>query len=194
KATDREVPRGGLPADVGVLVMNVTTVSALGKFIATGMPLTTKRLTIDGSAIRSGKNVEVILGTPIADVLSFCDLDTDAVAKVIMGGPMMGTAVLDTHFPIIKQNNAILAFDAKQAALAQSGPCIRCGRCISACPMGLSPVEQDIAYQQGDVAMLNTLMTDLCIGCGVCSFVCPAKRPLAQTIALAKIMQKNGGK
>ena len=194
KATGREVPRGGLPADVGVLVMNVTTVSALGKFVATGMPLTTKRLTIDGSAIKECKNVEVILGTPIADVLQFSALDTDAVAKVIMGGPMMGTAVLDVNFPVIKQNNAILAFDAKQAALAKAGPCIRCGRCISACPMGLSPVEQTIAYEQGDVAMLNKLMTDLCIGCGACSFVCPAKRPLAQTIALAKIMQKNGGK
>ena len=194
KTTRREVPRGGLPADAGVIVMNVTTVSTLGKFLATGMPLTTKRLTVEGSGVAEHKNVEVIIGTPMIDVLNFCGGLTENAAKIIMGGPMMGTAVLDAGFPVLKQNNALLVFTEAEAHLAAPGPCIRCGRCINGCPMGLSPVEIAGAYTAGDVELLNTLMTDLCIACGTCSFVCPAKRPVTQTMALAKIMQKNGGK
>ena len=194
KCTGREVPRGGLPADAGVIVMNVTTVSTLGKYLKTGMPLTTKRLTIDGSCVNEAKNVEVIIGTPIIDVLNFCGGVKDEVGKIIMGGPMMGTAVLSADFPIIKQNNAILAFNEKEAKLAEPTPCVRCGRCLNACPMGLSPVEIVSAFEKNDVEDLNALMTDLCIGCGTCSFVCPAKRPLAQTMSLAKIAQRNGGK
>ncbi len=194
KCTGREVPRGGLPADAGVIVMNVTTVSALGKYLKTGMPLTVKRLTIDGSCVKEPKNVEVIIGTPISEVLNFCGGVKDEVGKIIMGGPMMGTAVLSDGFPIIKQNNAILAFSEKEAKLAEPTLCVRCGRCLNACPMGLSPVEIVAAFDKTDYEDLNALMTDLCIGCGTCSFVCPAKRPLAQTMSLAKIMQRDGGK
>lgn len=193
KTTGREVPRGGLPSDVGVIVMNVATVSALGKFLDTGMPLTTKRLTIDGDAVKEAKNVEVIIGTPMQEVLDFCGGVTEDFAKLLMGGPMMGTAVADTAFPVLKQNNALLAFGAKSAHVPQPGPCIRCGRCIEACPLGLSPVEIAGAYTKENVELLNELMTDLCMGCGCCTFVCPAKRPVAQTMSLAKIMQKKGG-
>ena len=194
KTTGKEVPRGGLPSDVGVIVMNVTTVSTLGKYLNTGLPLTTKRLTIDGSALVTPKNVEVIIGTPMQEVLDFCGGTKDTLGKVIMGGPMMGTAVLRTDFPVLKQNNAILAFSEKEAHLPKPTPCVRCGRCINGCPMGLSPVEIAGAYNNGNVDMLNALMADLCMSCGTCTFVCPAKRPVAQTMALAKIMQKNGGK
>lgn len=196
KTVKREVPRGGLPADAGVIVMNVTTVSTLGKYLATGMPLVKKRLTVDGDAIGSPKNVEVIIGTPIADVLDFCDVKED-VSKILMGGPMMGTAVADPAAPVIKQNNALVAFGPQMASLPQPGPCIRCGSCINACPMGLSPVEIAGAFNRGDAPLLDELMVDLCIGCGTCSFVCPAKRPVTQTMNLAKgvlAKSKNGGK
>ena len=107
---------------------------------------------------------------------------------------MLFRSVLSADFPIIKQNNAILAFNEKEAKLAEPTPCVRCGRCLNACPMGLSPVEIVSAFEKNDVEDLNALMTDLCIGCGTCSFVCPTKRPLAQTMSLAKIAQRNGGK
>lgn len=194
RTTGREVPRGGLPADVGVLVMNVTTVSALGKFLATGMPLTTKRLTVDGPGVKEPKNAEVIIGTPIREVLDFCGGMEEGAAKVLMGGPMMGTALASVDFPVLKQNNGILVFLEKQAKLAAPQPCVRCGRCIEACPLGLSPVEIAGAYAQGDAARLDKLMVDLCMGCGCCTFVCPARRPVAQTMSLAKAMQRKAGK
>ncbi len=192
KATNREVPRGKLPSDVGVIVLNATTVSTIGKFINTGMPLTTKRLTIDGSCVKSAQNVRVIIGTPISEVLDFCGGIGEDAKKIITGGPMMGLSVVTTDFPVLKQNNAILAFSESEAHFEEPSPCIRCGRCISACPMGLSPVEIANANEKGDVDTLNKLMVDLCMSCGTCTFVCPAKRFVSQTMALAKITQKNG--
>ena len=194
KTTGREVPQGGLPADVGVLVMNVTTISTISKYLETGMPLTTKRLTVDGDAVAQPKNVEVIIGTPIKDVIEFCGGYKGEVAKLISGGPMMGTALQSDAFPVIKQNNAILCFGPAMAAVPKAEPCIRCGRCISACPMGLSPVEIAGAFTKRDKEGLDTLKVDLCMECGCCAYVCPAKRPVTQTMRLAKAFQKTGGK
>lgn len=193
--TGREVPRGGLPSDVGVLVMNVTTISVLGKFLATGMPLTTKRMTVDGDVVKEPKNVEVIIGTPLQEVADFCGIKEGAeVGKAICGGPMMGVAMADLAFPVLKQNNGLLLFSRKAAALPEPGPCIRCGRCINGCPMGLGPVQIAGAFQKKDIDALSALKVDLCVLCGTCSFVCPAKRPVTQTMSLAKELQKKGGK
>lgn len=191
--TGREVPRGGLPADVGVLVLNVTTASTLGKYLDTGIPLVSKRLTVDGDAVNEPKNVEVLIGTPIAEVLDFCGGVKEDFAKLLMGGPMMGPAVADVNSPVLKQNNALLCLGKKAAHLPKPQPCIRCGRCIAGCPMGLSPVEIAGAFQKGDVEALDQMMVDLCIGCGTCTYVCPAKRPVSQTMNLAKNMLKKGG-
>ncbi len=194
RTVGREVPRGGLPSDVGVIVLNVTTVSTIGKYLQTGMPLTTKRVTVEGDAVAKPQNVEVIIGTPLEEVLEFCGGTKVQAAKVITGGPMMGTAQVSLQFPVLKQNNGLLVLSEKSAHLPAAQPCIRCGRCISACPMGLSPVEIANAYNRKDTHALDKMMVDLCIACGTCAYVCPAKRPVSQTMALAKdYLKRKGG-
>lgn len=193
KTTGIEVPRGKLPADAGVIVLNVSTVSAIGKFLATGIPLVAKRLTVDGDAIKTPKNVMVPIGTSLEDVIKYCGGTTKEAAKIITGGPMMGLSIPDTKMPVLKQNNAILVFGEDKAKLPQPINCIRCGRCIAACPMGLSPVEIANAYESKDKAALSKMMVDLCMSCGTCSFVCPSKRYVSQTIGLAKKLEKSGG-
>lgn len=117
------------------MMLNVTTVSTIGKFLKTGMPLTHKRLTVAGDAILHPKNLEVPIGTPIEDILRYCGLREEP-QKIIIGGPMMGSAQMDVHYPITRQNNGLLAFEKKAAKPVRSSACIRCGRCINACPMG----------------------------------------------------------
>ena len=189
-ATGRVVARGARHTSVGVMMLNVTTVSSIGKYLKTGMPLVTKRLTVAGDAVREPKNLEVPIGTPIQDVIDFCGLKEEP-QKVIIGGPMMGSAQMDVNYPITRQNNGLLLFSAAASAKPDATACIRCGRCINSCPMGLSPLAIRDAYVQYDADRLDALMADLCIGCGTCSYVCPAKRPLTQSVTLAKNFLKS---
>ncbi|MBQ9973479.1 MAG: electron transport complex subunit RsxC [Oscillospiraceae bacterium] len=191
--TGREVPFPGLPSDVGVIVMNVTSVAFVAQYLKTGMPLVTKRLTVDGDIVRNPGNVEVIIGTPIQELLDFCGGLTEEPGKILYGGPMMGICVEDTQQPVLKNNNAILAISKKMARTPKMTNCIHCSRCTNSCPLGLSAKEMVQAYEKKDVELLRALNTDLCMSCGTCSFVCPAKRPLAQTLGLAKALLRNGG-
>jgi len=186
--TGREVPAGKLPADAGCIVMNVTSVAVLSDYLKTGMPLVKKRLTIDGSAIKEPKNVIVPIGTPINEVIEFCGGYKCEPHKILMGGPMMGLAVSDDTLPILKQNNAILAFDEKEAKLSEATDCIRCGRCVNACPMKLVPTKlcADIKLKDFDAMQKHQIMT--CMECGSCAFSCPAHRHLVQTIRMGKNM------
>ncbi len=194
-ALGREVPAGGLPADAGVIVLNVATVAFIAKYLRTGMPLTTTRLTVDGEAVVRRQNVEAVIGTPVQEVLDFCGGVTEDVGKVLMGGPMMGVALPNTNYPVLKQNNAILAFREKDSHRQDASACIHCARCINGCPMGLAPVQIASAWRAENVDELNKLHAELCIECGTCSYVCPAMRPVTQTMRLAKAMQRaKGGK
>lgn len=193
--TGRKVPEGKLPADVGCLVMNIGSISFLASYMRTGMPLTLKRVTLDGSAIAHPQNVIVPVGTPIKDVVAFCGGYKAEPKKLIMGGPMMGVAITSDELPILKQNNAILAFDEREAALRQPTACIRCGRCVAACPMQLMPTKLEQAAERKDVEALQSLHVMTCTECGCCSFSCPAGRRLVQAIRLGKsYVKKAGGK
>ena len=185
---------GQLPADQGVIVMNVSSVAFLSRYLKTGMPMVQRMVTVDGDAVGKPCNVMVPMGTPVQDVLDFAQCDMERAKKVLYGGPMMGTCVADLSQPILKNNNAILAFSQERAKLPKASNCIQCGRCVNACPLGLAAKDIVVAFNKGNVELLNQLHADLCMSCGTCSFVCPAKRPLTPSIALAKIMMKNGGK
>ena len=193
-ATGREVPQGALPSAAGCIVMNVASVGFVARYIKTGMPLVTKRLTVDGDAVAEPKNVEVVIGTLTKDVIEFCGGYKAEPGKIISGGPMMGASVMNDELPVMKQNNAILVFGKEAAKLPKSSACIRCGRCVDACPMGLSPVEIALALNSKDAEEIKALSVDLCMACGSCSFVCPAKRPVAQTMSEAKDFVRKAAK
>lgn len=194
ETTGRTLPVGKLPADVGVIVSNVTTVVDLEIYLETGMPLIKKKLTIDGSAVKTPKNVEVPIGAVIADVVGFCGGYRRVPRKILMGGPMMGRAIYKDSAPIVKNNNAILAFDEEWAAMPKETPCINCGRCSRACPMRLVPTAIHKAYDRKDIDDLKSLNVALCMECGSCSYVCPAKKQLSFINKFAKAEVAKGGK
>jgi len=189
--TGRKVPPGKLPLDVGVVVMNVNSVSFVNEYLTTGMPLIRKRVTVDGSAVKNPGNVEVLIGTQLEDVFEFCGGFKSDPAKVIMGGPMMGIAQHSLKTPVLKNTNALLAFDAKDAETGEESACIRCGRCVDACPMNLMPLFLNLNVIKGDLEELAKYKPNDCIECGCCSYVCPAKRHLVQSIRLAKAKLRN---
>ena len=184
--TGRRLPIGKLPADVGCVVMNVTSIATLMRFIRTGMPLVSKRLTIDGSAIKEPKNVIVPIGTSVADVINFAGGFSEDPEKILYGGPMMGICIADINMPVLKQNNAIISMSKAEADANEPLPCIHCGRCAAACPMNLTPARVDTAMRSADVNALRALNPQYCIECGSCSYSCPSKRSLTQQMKLAK--------
>lgn len=186
-ATGREVPPGALPADVGCIVMNVTSVATLAVYLKTGMPLTEKRMTVDGSAVEKPQNVIAPIGTSVQEVLDFCGLKEEP-KKVLLGGPMMGLALADTAVPVVKNTNGIIAMTAAEAKNYEPTACIRCGRCMNACPMLLSPLSLERAVKRKDIDAMKDLDLMTCMECGCCAFVCPARRPLVQSMKIGKAM------
>ena len=182
------IPKGGLPLDVGVIVINVTTLAFIGNYLKTGMPLVNKCVTVDGSAVKEPKNVIAPIGMSIADVLEQSGGTKSEVAKALYGGPMMGLAVPSLDAPILKNTNAITAMDINEATPPKTTPCIRCGACLNHCPLRLDPREIARAYKLNSPEDLQTLQVDLCMECGCCSYICPAHRPLVQTNKLAKAL------
>ena len=187
----RVIKEGGLPLDCGVIVMNCTTVAKISKFIRTGMPLVEKCVTVDGSAIKEPKNVIAPIGTPARDLVEFCGGFAQEPRKALYGGPMMGIALTDLSAPVLKQTNALLVFGEKEATPPPVTPCIKCGRCIDHCPFGLDPTAISGAYKANDPETLEKLKVNLCMECGCCSYVCPARRNIVQRNKMAKTMLRN---
>ncbi len=198
--TGRKVPTGKLPSDVGVLVQNVATVSFIAQYLKTGLPLIRKKVTVDGSAVANPKNVEVLIGTPLGEVFDFCGGFCDEPRKIIMGGPMMGVSQHSLDDPVLKQTNALLAFNERDAEQPKESVCIRCGKCVAACPMSLLPLYINLNVVRGKFEETEKYHVTDCIECGCCSYVCPASRNLVQSVRIAKAelrkiaARKQGGK
>ncbi|HBH12435.1 MAG: Electron transport complex protein RnfC [Clostridiales bacterium 38_11] len=184
--TKREVPSGGLPMNIGVVVQNIGTVVAISNAIETGIPLVERVVTVTGSAVREPKNLLVKIGTSFKDVIEFCGGYSEELGKLINGGPMMGIAQYTDEVPIIKGTSGILVLSKQDAVRPEPTNCIRCARCITYCPSFLQPlmISKNSLMGRFDEAEGYNAMD--CIECGICSFVCPSKRPLVDSIRMAK--------
>ncbi len=184
--TGREVPSGKLPADAGCAVFNVDTVGAIYRRFATGMPVTRRIVTVSGSAIVEPKNLEVRVGTQVERLIDACGGFKEAPNKLLMGGPMMGVAQFSLDIPVFKGTNAFLAFCGDEDKRDPDPNCIRCGKCINACPMHLMPMLMNAYGNAGELDEAVKLGAMDCIECGSCSYVCPARIQLVQRFRLTK--------
>ena len=193
EVTGKTMNAGVLPADLGIILSNVTTIAFVGQYFRTGMPLITKRMTVDGDAVARPTNVIAPIGTLISDVIGFCGGYKQEPRKILMGGPMMGRAIFSDELPIVKNNNAILAFSKAQSMVKEETACINCGKCHQACPFKLIPTALAKAYEMRDAQALSDLKVMQCMECGSCSYICPARRPLGFTNKLGKAVVKEAG-
>ncbi|MDO4493109.1 MAG: electron transport complex subunit RsxC [Clostridia bacterium] len=183
--TGREVPRGGLPADAGVLVFNVSTAAAIADAVVLGKPLVERIVTVTGN-VNEPANLLVRIGTSVEEVANACGGFKEDTRKVIFGGPMTGIPAPDTTVSIAKNNNGLVAFNEKEAKQAEEQPCIRCGRCAMACSIHLQPFKIAVACRQGKLDLAKEYGLMDCVLCGACSYICPAQRHLTVAMKTAK--------
>ena len=191
----KEVPAGGLPIDIELVSYNVGSAVAISDLLTHGMPLIERIVTVTGPCVARPANLIVPVGTPVRDVFEFCGVDTNRLQSLIMGGPMMGSSQKTINIPIIKGTSGLLCLDRVQTIDKQEMPCIRCGRCLEACPMFLNPsrlAQMTRAEMVGELSAHHILN---CFECGACSFVCPSHIPLVHLIRVGKglVKQKNYG-
>ncbi|MBF7097854.1 electron transport complex subunit RsxC [Alkalibacter mobilis] len=184
--TGREVPSGALPMDAGVVVSNVGTALAVSDAIRLGMPLIERVVTVTGSAITDPQTMIVKIGTSVNHLIEACGGFSEPPAKVINGGPMMGIAQFSTDIPVIKATSGILCLNEKDAYVPEPSQCIRCGKCVSVCPVKLLPLYISEYSLRRDFDKCKSYNALDCVECGSCSFICPAKRTLVSSIRVAK--------
>ncbi len=183
--TGREVPSGGLPAAVGCAVFNAATCKAIHDAVYEGMPLIKRLVTVSGDIVMEPKNLIVPVGTPFQALLDAVGQKENPY-KVLSGGPMMGAALYDLASPVIKGTNAVTVLGKRNRFCIDDPQCIRCGKCMDACPMKLMPVMMYRAYQDGDPGEMAANNVMDCIECGCCAYTCPAGIPLVQAFRTAK--------
>ncbi|MCL4537782.1 MAG: electron transport complex subunit RsxC [Nitrospirae bacterium] len=187
----REVPPRGLPMDVGVVVQNIGTAVAIYEAARYGKPLIERIVTVTGEGIKEPKNLMVKIGTLVSDLIEECGGLKSEVAKVVSGGPMMGFAMYSLDVPVTKGTSGVLVLPEEGVIHAEDfGPCIRCGRCIDICPMGLMPSMLSVLSERGFYEETKDYNLFDCFECGSCTYVCPSKRPIVQLIRLAKSLVK----
>jgi H+/Na+-translocating ferredoxin:NAD+ oxidoreductase subunit C len=182
----RTVPAGGLPMDVGVVVQNVGTAEAIYNAVRFGRPLVERYVTVTGRGVREPKNFLARIGTPFSQLIEEAGGLTDTAAKVISGGPMMGMSQYTLDVPVIKGTSGITVLPQNEVNTKSYGPCIRCGRCIDACPMKLQPSYIGLYIEKGHYEDAKAYNLMDCFECGSCTFVCPANRPMVQWVKKAK--------
>lgn len=182
----KEVPSGGLPFDIGVVVANVATAFAIYEAVYLNKPLYERIVSVSGSVLEHPKNLRVRIGTPISNLIAACGPVREQIAKVVIGGPMMGIAVSTTQVPVIKNTGGIIVFSKDQVQPKQDRVCCRCGRCVDICPARIMPAMIGMAAEKEKWDMASGYDLFDCIECGLCSFVCPAKRDLVHLIKYAK--------
>jgi len=181
-----EVPSGKLPLDLGVLVCNVGTIKAVSEYFRKGMPLIERILTVTGTAIKKPANILVPIGTPMRDVIELCGGITDDAARILLGGPMMGAVQKSIDVPVVKGTSGILVLSQNEVRDFEEYSCIRCGRCVDACPLFLNPSMMGLLAKKGlwDEMLEYNVMD--CFECASCSYVCPSGIPLVQSFRVAK--------
>ena len=184
--TGKEVPPGGLPADVGVAVFNVDTAAAVHRAVTTGMPMLRRIVTVSGSAVSNAKNLSVRIGTPLEAVFAATGGFRETPGKVLMGGPIMGIAQFDLSAPVIKATNALLAFSRDEVGLPRDQTCIRCGKCVQVCPMRLAPLYLYLYERKNRFDMLEKHRLMDCTECGCCSYTCPGRLHLVHAFRTGK--------
>ncbi|MBF0183243.1 MAG: electron transport complex subunit RsxC [Magnetococcales bacterium] len=185
--TGKQVPSGARLVDIGLLVHNVTTAYSIYEAVVHGKPLITRVVTVSGRGIAKPANLETLLGTPIRNLIDHCGGMKPGVRKVILGGPMMGLAVDNLDVPVVKGIAGVLALLQNEIVDKPEQPCIRCGRCVQACPMSLVPSEMAWRAKVNQLDVMPELHLNDCIECGSCGFVCPSNIPLVQYFRYAKL-------
>ncbi len=184
--TGREVPADGRTADIGVLVHNVATAYAVRDAVRFGRPLVSRLVTVSGGAVKEPGNLEVPIGTLVETLFEFCGGFSEKPARLVLGGPMMGTQLGSAAVPMVKGTSGILALTSSEIASVQPAACIRCSSCVRACPVGLLPLDMAAHIRAGDSSGAVNLGLKDCIACGCCSFVCPSHIPLVHYFNFAK--------
>ena len=189
---NREVPVGGLPSAVGCIVDNVGTAYAVYDAVVNGNTLHKRLMTVSGRGVKTPKNLEVAVGTPLESIVEFCGGLTDDTIKLVSGGPMMGFSLANLDVCTTKTDSGLLALTSKEASTVLPTPCINCGRCAEVCPMRLMPMYIDFYTTCGDTENAVKYGAANCFECGTCAYVCPAKRPIVQSVRLTKMRMKEG--